>query len=314
MRTAASAVSPALSRRTLLGGALGGAALLSAGCTDSATRASNAAVPATTTPDESTWRITKGRINQSVVGWCFNPMETVTLAKAAAQLGFKSVELVDPKHWPMLKEAGLTCAIAGSHGFVKGFNHIENHQMCAQKIAEQIEHAAAFGCPNVITFSGMREGISDEEGITNCVTGIKKVIGLAEQKGVTICMEVLNSRVNENMKGHPDYQADRIEFAVEICKQVGSPRMKILFDIYHTQIMQGDVITRIKQYHEYIGHYHTAGVPGRGELDDTQEINYPAVMKAILATGYKGFVGQEFIPTWPDKVAALRHAARVCDV
>ena len=299
---------PSLSRRTLLGTTLGGAALLGAGCANGSARA------ATPAGDDPAWRIAKGRINQSVVGWCFNPMETAVLAKAAAGLGFKSVELVDPKHWPMLKELGLTCAIAGSHGFVQGFNHVANHGMCIQKISEQIERAAAFGCPNVITFSGMREGISDEEGIKNCVAGIKQVVGLAEQKGVTICMEVLNSRVNENMKGHPDYQADRIEFAVEICKQVGSPRMKILFDIYHTQIMQGDVITRIKQYHEYVGHYHTAGVPGRGELDDTQEINYPAVMKAIVATGYKGFVGQEFIPTWPDKVKALRHAARVCDV
>ncbi len=307
----------ALSRRTLIGSALGGAALISAGCTS--TQARPAAATAATTEDaaksaEAAWRISKGRIKQSVVGWCFNPMETAVLAKAAAGLGFKSVELVDPKHWPMLKELGLTCAIAGSHGFVQGFNHVEHHGMCVQKISAAIENAAAFGCPNVITFSGMREGITDEEGIKNCVAGIKQVVGLAEQKGITICMEVLNSRVNENMKGHPDYQADRIEFAVEICKQVGSPRMKILFDIYHTQIMQGDVITRIKQYHEYIGHYHTAGVPGRGELDDTQEINYPAVMKAILATKYKGFVGQEFIPTWPDKVAALRHAARVCDV
>jgi hydroxypyruvate isomerase len=297
-----------LSRRTLLGGAVAGAALIGSGCAGETTRT------VAPTMDESTWRITNGRIHQSVVGWCFNPMETAVLAKAAAQLGFKSVELVDPKHWPMLKDLGLTCAIASSHGFVKGFNHVENHVMCAQKISEQIEHAAAFGCPNVITFSGMREGITDEEGITNCVTGLKQVMGFAEQKNVTICMEVLNSRVNENMKGHPDYQADRIEFAVEVCKRVGSPRMKILFDIYHTQIMQGDLITRIKQYHEYIGHYHTAGVPGRGELDDTQEINYPAVMKAILATGYQGFVAQEFIPTWPDKVKALRHAARVCDV
>ena len=305
----------ALSRRTLLGSALGGAALIGAGCTGTPARPPTAATTADAAKSaEAAWRITKGRINQSVVGWCFNPMETAVLAKAAAQLGFKSVELVDPKHWPMLKELGLTCAIAGSHGFEKGFNHVENHGMCVQKISEQIERAAAFGCPNVITFSGMREGLTDEDGIANCVTGIKQVIGLAEQKGITICMEVLNSRVNEKMKGHPDYQADRIEFAVEICKKIGSPRMKILFDIYHTQIMQGDVITRIKQYHEYIGHYHTAGVPGRGELDDTQEINYPAVMKAILATGYKGFVGQEFIPTWEDKVAALRHAARVCDV
>jgi hydroxypyruvate isomerase len=301
-----------LSRRSLIGATLGGAAVLAAGCTGGNTR--SAAKATSSDGDDPTWRITKGRIHQSVVGWCFNPMETAVLAKASAQLGFKSVELVDPKHWPMLKELGLTCAIAGSHGFVQGFNHVKHHAMCIQKISERIEQAAAFGCPNVITFSGMREGISDEEGIRNCVAGIKQVVGLAEQKGVTICMEVLNSRVNENMKGHPDYQADRIEFAVEICKQVGSPRMKILFDIYHTQIMQGDVITRIRQYHEYIGHYHTAGVPGRGELDDTQEINYPAVMKAIVATGYTGFVGQEFIPTWPDKIKALRHAARVCDV
>jgi hydroxypyruvate isomerase len=287
--------------------------MLGAGCDGGGARPTTAAA----TPnngDDPTWRITKGRIKQSVVGWCFNPMETATLAKAAAQLGFKSVELVDPKHWPMLKDLGLTCAIASSHGFVKGFNHVENHGVCIQKISEAIEHAAAFGCPNVITFSGMREGISDEEGIANCVTGLKQVMSLAEQKGITICMEVLNSRVNENMKGHPDYQADRIEFAVEVCKQVGSPRMKILFDLYHTQIMQGDLITRIRQYHDYVGHYHTAGVPGRGELTDDQEINYPAVMKAIVATGYTGFVGQEFIPTWPDKVAALRHAARVCDV
>jgi hydroxypyruvate isomerase len=295
-----------LSRRTLLASAIGGAAVLNSGCTTSNRSASLG--------DDPQWRITNGRINQSVVGWCFKPMETEELAKAAAAIGFKSIELADPKFWPLLKSLGMTCAIAGSHGFVKGFNHVENHAMCIEKVSERIVQAAAFGCPNVICFSGMREGISDEEGIKNCVTGIKQVMKLAEKKKVTLCMEVLNSRVNENMKGHPDYQADRIEFAVEICKQVGSPRMKVLFDIYHTQIMQGDIITRIKQFHEYIGHYHTAGVPGRAELDDTQEINYPAIMKAILATGYTGFVGQEFIPTWQDKIKALRHAARVCDV
>jgi len=305
MRNTSSSHIP-LSRRTLLASALGGAAVLNSGCTTSTRSASLG--------DDPQWRITNGRINQSVVGWCFKPMETEELAKAAAAIGFKSIELVDPKFWPLLKSLGMTCAIAGSHGFVKGFNHVENHAMCIEKVSERIEQAAAFVCPNVICFSGMREGLSDEEGIKNCVTGIKQVMKLAEEKKVTLCMEVLNSRVNENMKGHPDYQADRIEFAVDICKQVGSPRMKVLFDIYHTQIMQGDIITRIKQFHEYIGHYHTAGVPGRAELDDTQELNYPAIMKAILATGYTGFVGQEFIPTWPDKIKALRHAARVCDV
>jgi hydroxypyruvate isomerase len=292
-------------RRNLLTGALGGAALLSVGCAGDTTRIN---------ANDSTWRITKQRIKQSVVGWCFNPMEVPVLAKAAADLGFRSVELVDPQFWPTLKELGLTCAIANSHHFSKGFNHVENHGLCVQKISQRIEQAAAFGCPSVITFSGMREGLSDEDGIANCVTGLKQVMTLAEQKNITICMEVLNSRVNEHMKGHPDYQADHLEFAREVCKRVGSPRMKILFDLYHTQIMQGDLITRIKEFHEYVGHYHTAGVPGRGELDDNQEINYPAVMKAILATGYTGFVGQEFIPTWPDKIKALRHAAQVCDV
>jgi hydroxypyruvate isomerase len=292
-----------LTRRTVLAGAVG-AALALPGCDGD--RAAAGSVPGRA--------ITRGRINQSVVGWCFAPMEVPILARGAAALGFKSVELVDPTHWPLLKELGLTCAIAGSHGFVKGLNHVENHAMCEEKIAAAIAAAAAFGCPNVICFSGMREGLSDEEGIANCVAGIKRVIARAEAAGVTLCMEVLNSRVHEQMKGHPDYHADRLEFALEVCRRVGSPRMKILFDIYHVQIMQGDVITRLRELHEHIGHYHTAGVPGRGELDERQELNYPAIMNAILATGYAGFVAQEFIPTWPDKLAALAHAARVCDV
>jgi hydroxypyruvate isomerase len=160
----------------------------------------------------------------------------------------------------------------------------------------------------------MRGNLSDDEGKKNTIAGLKKVIGLAEKRKVNLCIEPLNTRVDVEMKGHPGYQCDTIEWAVDVCKAIGSPRMKILFDIYHTQIMQGDVIVRIKQFHEYVGHYHTAGVPGRNELDDTQEINYPAIMKAILATGYTGYVGQEFIPTWDDKIAALRHGVKVCDV
>ena len=264
--------------------------------------------------DDAAWKVESGRINQSVVHWCFNPMSVDELAAGAAKMGLKSVELIDPKLWPKLKELGLTCAIASSHGFVKGWNHKENWDFCRAKITAAIEAAADFGCPSVITFSGMREGIGDEEGMQNCVAGLKTVIGLAERKKVNLCIEPLNTRVDVEMKGHPGYQCDTIEWGVKVCEGVGSPRMKILFDIYHTQIMQGDVIVRLRQFKDFIGHIHTAGVPGRNELDDTQEINYPAVMKVIADIGYTGYVGQEFIPTWKDKLAALRHAAKLCDV
>ncbi len=223
----------------------------------------------------------------------------------------------------MLKKLGLTCAIAGSHGFVKGFNHVENHAMCIEKVTKSVEAAADFGCPSVITFSGMKKlkpddpkcpEISDEDGQKNMIDGIKKVVGLAEKKKVTLCIEVLNSRVDITMKGHPGYQADTLEWAVNVCDKIGSPNMKILFDIYHIQIMEGDVITRIKQYKDYIGHYHTAGNPGRCEIDDSQEINYPPIIRAIVETGYTGFLGQEYIPRQKDLVAALRQGVKICDV
>ncbi len=275
--------------------------------------------PTATRPQvDPNWKITNGRIKQSVVPWCFgrapNPIDVEALAVAAAAMGLKSVELTDPKNFPMLKKHGLVCAITGSHGFVKGWNHVENHAECMEKVTKSIEATADAGFFSVITFSGMREMISDEEGKKNTIAGLKKVIGLAEKRNVTLCIEPLNTRVDIEMKGHPGYQCDTIEWGVDVCKAIGSPRMKVLFDIYHTQIMEGDVITRIKQFHEYIGHYHTAGVPGRNEIDDTQEINYPPIMRAIVETGYQGYVGQEFIPTWDDKIAALRHAAKVCDV
>jgi hydroxypyruvate isomerase len=241
-------------------------------------------------------------------------MSVEALALAAAAMGIQSVELVPPEHWPMLKKHGLTCAIAGSHGFDRGWNHKENWDFCRDKIANSLEAAAAFGCPNVITFSGMLGNLSEEEGKKNTIAGLKTVIGLAEKHKVNLAIEMLNTRVDVEMKGHPGYQCDSIEWAADVCDAIGSDRMKILFDIYHVQIMQGDVITRIRKYKDYISHYHTAGVPGRNELDDRQEVNYPAIMQAIVETGYRGFVGQEFSPTWKDKVAALRHAARLCDV
>jgi hydroxypyruvate isomerase len=225
----------------------------------------------------------------------------------------KSVELVAPENWPTLKKLGLICAISSSHGFTKGFAHKEEHAECLEILRKQIDLTSEAGFPNIITFSGFRRGISDEEGMRNMVDGLKQIAAHAEKQKVTVCLEMLNSRVNVEMKGHPDYFCDKIEMAVEVCKRVGSERVKVLFDIYHVQIMEGDIIARIKQFHPYIGHYHTAGVPGRNELDDTQEINYVPIMKAIAETGYKGYVGQEFIPT-RDKALALNEAVKLCDV
>jgi hydroxypyruvate isomerase len=259
------------------------------------------------------YRVQRGRIKQSVVAWCFNPMPVPELARHSADLGLQSVELCDPKFWPALKELGLTCAIAGSHGFAKGFAHTEEHAECLAMLRKRIEECAAAGVQRVITFSGFRRGISDEAGMKNMVDGLKQITGLAEEKKVTLCLEMLNSRVEVNMKGHPDYFCDDIERTVEICRRVGSERLKVLFDIYHVQIMHGDLIARMKQHAAYIGHVHTAGVPGRNEIDATQEINYPALMEALLANGYTGYVGQEFIPT-RDKVASLADGVRICDV
>ncbi|MEO6740711.1 MAG: TIM barrel protein [Chthoniobacteraceae bacterium] len=262
---------------------------------------------------EESFRISNGHIKQSVVPWCFNPMPVEELAKHAAAMGLKSVELCDPKHWPLLKELGMTCAIAGSHGFAKGFAHREEWDECHAKLRERIGQCADAGVERVITFSGFRRGLSDDEGIRNMVEGLKVIVPLAEEKKVTLCIEMLNSRVDIQMKGHPDYFCDSIERTIEIIRQIGSPRVKLLFDIYHVQIMHGDVISRLRQHKEFIAHVHTAGNPGRNEIDDTQEINYPPIMKALLEIGYTGYVGQEFIPT-RDKVASLAQGVKICDV
>jgi hydroxypyruvate isomerase len=267
----------------------------------------------TASAQDKPYRIKNDRIKQSVVPWCFNPMPVDELARHAAAMGLKSVELCDPKYWPLLKELGMTCAIAGSHGFAKGFAHREEWDECHTKLRERIGQCADAGVGRVITFSGFRRGLSDEEGISNMVEGLKQIAGHAEEKKVTICIEMLNSRVATTMKGHPDYFCDSIERTIEICRRIGSPRVKLLFDIYHVQIMQGDIIARIRQHKEWIAHVHTAGNPGRNEIDDTQEINYPPIMKALLEIGYDGYVGQEFIPT-RDKVASLAQGVQICDV
>lgn len=262
------------------------------------------------------YRIEQGRIRHSVMGWCFNPMPTGELIEACHRMGMTAMEGIARDFYPKLRELGMNVSLVGAHGFAKGPLDPENRAFCIDKLREGIDVAVQFGCPNVITFTGMRvAGVSDQQAIHNCVECWKQVIPYAEAKGVNLCLEHLNTRDDTHpMKGHPGYFGDDVDLCVDLIKQVDSPRMKLLFDIYHVQIMNGDVIRRIRQYKDYIGHVHTAGVPGRGELDDTQEINYPAVMRALLEIGYTGFTAHEFIPTWPDKLAALRHGVRVCDV
>jgi len=260
-----------------------------------------------------------GNIRQSVVYWCYSKHWSVEeTCQHALDLGCESIELVGPKDWPTLKKYGLTCAIAPidveGQPFVKGFNNPEYHPWLLDVTKKAINQSADFGCPNVIAFTGFSEGFSREDGARNCIDGFKKLAGYAEKKGVTVCLEMLNSRVGAHPdKGHPGYQGDHIDYCMDILHAVGSPRVKLLFDVYHVQVMDGDVIQRIKECGDMIGHIHTAGNPGRGELDQNQELNYAPIMKALLEMNYQGFVGQEFIPTG-NPLASLKQAVELCDV
>ncbi|HEV3146232.1 MAG TPA: TIM barrel protein [Gemmataceae bacterium] len=275
--------------------------------------------------------VTHGRIQQSIVYWCFNSAgdkwDPDKTCQVAVQLGCKSVELIDPSHWGVLKKHNLICAIApnGMSGapFMKGFNNPRYHDEVISRTKATIDQCADAGCPSVIAFTGYKYHdaddpksgeISRDEGADNCVKSLKQIAGYAEKKGVTICLEHLNTRDDSHpMKGHPGYQGDDLDYVAAILRRVGSPRVKLLFDIYHVQIMHGDLIRRIDQTKDLIGHVHTAGNPGRGELDDKQEINYPPIMRKLLDIQYKGYVGQEFIPT-RDPLAGLREAVKWCDV
>jgi hydroxypyruvate isomerase len=249
------------------------------------------------------------RIKQSVCRWCYGDIPLEKLAAEARRIGYQSIELVTPDDYPTVQAAGLTCAmLSGACRIEDCFNRQENHDRLEKALRDHIEFAAAHGLPNVICFSGNRRGMSDDEGLENCAIGLKRIVGFAEEKKVTICMELLNSKVN-----HKDYMCDRTPWGVELAKKVGSPRFKLLYDIYHMQIMEGDVIRTIRDNQEYIGHYHTGGNPGRHEIDDTQELFYPAIVKAILETGYDGFLGQEFIPA-REPLASLAQGFRICDV
>lgn len=260
----------------------------------------------------------KNRINQSLTYWCFEKYWNVEqICGIARQLGCKALGLIEPEDWPTLKKFGLVCGLTGSHMFVEGMNNPAHQPMCLEKMRKSIDNNAEAGFPNVITFTGFAKTeagvISPEDGISNCVNGYKSIIGYAEKKGVNLCLEMLNSRDPVEMKGHPGYQGDHIDYCMEIIKKVGSPRMKLLFDIYHVQIMHGDIIRRIQQNKDYIGHYHIAGCPDRHEIDDTQEINYKPIMKAIAETGYTGYVSHEYMPT-RDPLKGLRQAVALCDV
>lgn len=265
---------------------------------------------------DAAYRIRNHGIKHTLMGWCWKPMDTLELAKHSKEIGLVGIEGIDRKYYPEIKKMGLEISLVGGHGFANGPCNPKYREEVIAKLTEGIEIAAQVGAKKVITFTGMRfEGMEHDQAVKNCLETWKVVLPLAEQKGITLVLEHLNSRDSSHpMKGHPGYFGDDVDFCVDLIKQVGSPNFKLLFDIYHVSIMNGDIIRRLRLHRDYIGHLHTAGNPGRCELDDAQEIHYPAVMKAVQEIGYHDFVAHEFIPTWDDPILALRHAAMVCDV
>ena len=253
--------------------------------------------------------VKNGRLNQSLCRWCYNKIELDPLAAHAKKIGLVGIDLCGPGDFQTLKKHGLVCTMTTSHGITKGLNRKENWDECLKKITDSINATADAGFKNVICFSGNTDGLDPAEGMKNCAEALKKIMPLAEEKKVTVQMELLNSKRN-----HKDYMCDNSRWGVALVKMVGSERFKLLYDIYHMQIMEGDLIVRIRKFKDYISHYHTGGVPGRGEIDETQEINYPAVIKAIIETGFKGFVAQEFVPKRPDPIASLKQGVQICDV
>lgn len=308
---------PSMGRRRWLqnAGAIASGTLLAA----SNTLESNAMSDANEEPSKSfsdQFRVTHRRIRQSVMGWCFKPMTESQLIQHCVDIGIEGIEGIDSKYYPEAVQKGLKIALVSSHGFGDGPTDRSNHPRCIEKLKAGIDTAVKFGAPSVITFTGMRvPGMLDSTADQNCLDCWKQVIEHAEKNNVTLVLEHLNSRDDSHpMKGHPGYYGDDVDHCIELVKQMDSPRFKLLFDIYHVQIMNGDIIRRIRSYHPWIGHYHTAGNPGRCEMDENQEIYYPPILKEILATGYQGFVAQEFIPNWKDTVRSLRHGAWVMDV
>jgi hydroxypyruvate isomerase len=257
--------------------------------------------------------VTQSKINHSACRWCYEDIPLEEFCRRGKELGLMAIDLLKLEEVPTAQKYGLTCSMVHLDlpGFLikKGFNDLKNHQILYDYYAEKLPKAAALGLKNFICFSGNRMGMTDEQGLANCAIGLKKVLPIAEKLGITLCMELLNSR-----KDHADYQCDNSNWGTALVRSIGSEQFKLLYDIYHMQIMEGDVIAHIRQNHDCIAHYHTGGVPGRNEIDDTQELNYASIMRAIVDTGFKGFTAQEFIPTNPDKLASLEKCLKICNV
>lgn len=253
----------------------------------------------------------KGNINHSVCRWTYNHLKLNELCVAVKNLGFAAIDLVGPSEWDTLKKHGVYSSMCNGAeiSLTQGWNDKKFHPTLLKNYSEHIDLVASAGYKNLICFSGNRNGMDDETGLKNCADGLKSLMSIAEDRGVVLVMELLNSKVD-----HKDYMCDNSAWGVALCKRIGSPNFKLLYDIYHMQVDEGDVISTIQNNHQYFAHYHTAGVPGRNEIDDTQELFYPAIMKAIHATGFKGYVAQEFIPKKKDKLASLQQAIAICDI
>ncbi|MGB2312772.1 MAG: hydroxypyruvate isomerase family protein [Flavobacteriaceae bacterium] len=253
----------------------------------------------------------KGNINHSVCKWCYSQISLEDFAAGVKPMGITGIDLIGPEEWPILKKYGITSSMCNGAeiSLTEGWNDKQYHATLVDSYLKHIDMVADAGYTNLICFSGNRRAIGDETGMDNCVEGLKKILGYAEKKGVIIQMELLNSKVD-----HKDYMCDNSPWGFELCRRIGSSNFKLLYDIYHMQINEGDVIRTINENHQFIGHYHTAGVPGRNEIDQTQELFYPAIMKAIVATGFKGFVAQEFIPKNNNQLQSLERAVQICDV
>lgn len=270
----------------------------------------SALLPKTVTAMDSPTPLRKN-INHSVCQWCYDDMPLEKLCEAAKDIGITSIDLLNAEQWATAAKYGLTCAMAYASpiGLTRGFNDVSLHETLWKDYSLNIPKAADAGLKNVICFSGNASGLTKEQGLENCARGLTPVLKIAERYGITVCMELLNSKVD-----HKDYQCDHTAWGVSLCEKTGSPNFKLLYDIYHMQIMEGDVIHTIRDNAKYIAHYHTGGVPGRNEIDERQELHYPAIMRAIVETGFKGYVAQEFIPSNPDKIASLRQGIQICDV
>ncbi|MBI4560272.1 MAG: TIM barrel protein [Candidatus Hydrogenedentes bacterium] len=272
--------------------------------------ASGAEKEGPTMPDSTQGKLRlNGRVHHSVCRWCYSKMPLDDLCREAAAMGLESVELLKEDEWPAVKKYGLTCAMPmGPSGIADGWNRLEDHDRLVKESERLLPLIAENGFPNMIVFSGNRRGISDAQGLDNCARGLSRITPTAEKLGITMCMELLNSK-----RDHKDYQCDRTPWGVELAKKIGSDRFKLLYDIYHMQIMEGDVIATIRENIQYLHHFHTGGVPGRNEIDDTQELNYRRIAEAIMETGFKGYIAQEFIPK-RDPMTSLRQGITICDV